>query len=93
MKDILIGTLRATGQQTYHLPSERLTKRNGYPCYHMVGWDDARRSWACSCGAGCKPHIHTQVASEAAKCNALGTIHNNSIASQQCGSFERSTTA
>jgi hypothetical protein len=63
--DIIEGRDKVTFALTLHIFSERATKRNhGIPTYHQVQWNAKRNCWQCSCGAGCKPHIHTQAASE-----------------------------
>lgn len=44
------------GQEYFRVRSDKFA-----PLCYIVAWNEARQSWQCSCGAGCKQHAHITV--------------------------------
>jgi len=55
-----------SGQRVWAVQSTSLTKKNGFPTFHLVTWDASAASWQCPCQSR-KPCIHMRFASEASR--------------------------
>lgn len=59
------------GQRFFLIRSDRDSSR-----FYVVGWNEERTGWQCTCGAGCKKHSHVNKASEKVKANVAKEKQN-----------------
>jgi hypothetical protein len=54
------------GERVWAVQSTTLTKRNGFPTFHLVTWNASTSAWECPCQSR-KPCVHMRFASEASR--------------------------